>query len=125
VTGPGDSRRTPRWAFLGLLLILALDVWLRGHTFGPTLRDRWGLHLYPVTGAESEPLDCDEAAYAYMGRRIVHGDILYRDLTENKPPLGYALYALAVATAYTGAFALIVRRHSPDSPASRGARKPM
>ena len=46
---------------------------------------------------ESEPLDCDEAAYAYIGRRLVAGDVLYRDLTENKPPLGYGIYAAGVA----------------------------
>ena len=34
----------------------------------------------------SEPLDCDEAAYAYIGHRILRGDVMYRDLTENKPP---------------------------------------
>ena len=45
----------------------------------------------------SEPLDCDEAAYAYIGHRLLKGDVMYRDLTENKPPLGYWLYALAVA----------------------------
>ena len=44
-----------------------------------------------------EPLDCDEAAYAYIGHRIVRGDVLYRDVTENKTPLGYWLYTLAVA----------------------------
>ena len=48
-------------------------------------------------GGASEPLDCDEAAYAYIGHRILHGDVLYRDLTENKPPLGYWIYTLAVA----------------------------
>ena len=28
---------------------------------------------------------------------MLRGDVMYRDLTENKPPLGYWLYALAVA----------------------------
>lgn len=78
-------------------MILILDVWLRGHTFGPTLRDRWGIDLWPVSGRESEPLDCDEAVYAYAGRRIVHGDVMYRDLTEPKPPGGYWLGAFTVA----------------------------
>ena len=49
------------------------------------------------TVGESEPLDCDEAAYAYIGHRVLRGDVLYRDLTENKPPLGYWIYTLAVA----------------------------
>ena len=55
------------------------------------------IHALAATVGESEPLDCDEAAYAYIGHRILHGDVLYRDLTENKPPLGYWLYTLAVA----------------------------
>jgi 4-amino-4-deoxy-L-arabinose transferase-like glycosyltransferase len=77
--------------------ILLFDVWLRGHTFGPTVRDRLGLDLWPVSGTEAEPLDCDEAAYAYIGRRIDQGAVMYRDLTENKPPGGYWLYAVALA----------------------------
>ncbi|SIO67383.1 Dolichyl-phosphate-mannose-protein mannosyltransferase [Singulisphaera sp. GP187] len=89
--------RTPRWSLLVLAGLLIFDVWLRGHTFGPTLRDRFGLDLWPVSGAEAEPLDCDEAAYAYIGRRIDQGAVMYRDLTENKPPGGYWLYALALA----------------------------
>jgi 4-amino-4-deoxy-L-arabinose transferase-like glycosyltransferase len=79
------------------LAILAFDVWWRLHTVGPTLRERGGLDLWPVTRGAAEPLDCDESAYAYIGRRLVRGDVLYRDLTENKPPGGYWLYALAVA----------------------------
>lgn len=82
-----------RAALAGLLLILVFDVWLRAHTFGPSL----GMSLWPESGTATEPLDCDEAAYAYIGRRIVAGDVMYRDLTENKPPGGYWLYALTVA----------------------------
>jgi 4-amino-4-deoxy-L-arabinose transferase-like glycosyltransferase len=93
----GRGGKTPWWAWLGLLAILALDVWLRGHTFAPLVRERWGVEPYPAVGAEGEPLDCDEAAYGYIGRRMVNGAVLYRDLTENKPPLGYAFYATAVA----------------------------
>ena len=55
------------------------------------------MDLWPMTVGESEPLDCDEAAYAYIGHRILQGDVMYRDLTENKPPLGYWLYTLGVA----------------------------
>src|SRR4051812_9491691 len=86
-----------RWRWVGLAFLLALDVWWRLHTVGPTIRARWGLDLWPATRGQAEPLDCDESAYAYIGRRIVRGDVLYRDLTENKPPGGYWLYALAVA----------------------------
>ena len=53
--------------------------------------------MWPMSVGESEPLDCDEAAYAYIGHRILQGDVMYRDLTENKPPLGYWLYTMAVA----------------------------
>lgn len=87
----------PPWSRVGLLAILLLDVWLRGHTFGPLIRDRLGVDPYLVTAAEGEPLDCDEAIYAYYGRRIGRGAVLYRDLAEPKPPGGYWLYALAVA----------------------------
>lgn len=99
--------RIPAWAILVLLTILVFDVWLRCHTIGPTIRDRLGVDLWPVTGAEAEPLDCDEAVYAYTGRKIVHGSVMYRDLTEPKPPGGYWLYALAVA--FGGANELTVR----------------
>ncbi len=85
-----------RWSPLVLVLLLVLDVWYRAHTFGPQVRDALGSSLWPRTIGSSEPLDCDEAAYAYMGHRISRGDVLYRDLTENKTPLGYWLYALAV-----------------------------
>jgi 4-amino-4-deoxy-L-arabinose transferase-like glycosyltransferase len=89
--------RTPQWARLALLAILAFDVWLRCHTIGPTIRARLGVDLWPATAGESEPLDCDESVYAYAGRRILRGDVLYRDLTEPKPPGGYWLYTLADA----------------------------
>lgn len=99
--------RAPRWAWIGMAVILLFDVWLRAHTFGPILRERWGLSLWPVTAREGEPLDCDEAAYAYIGHRILAGDVLYRDITENKPPLGYWIYTLTVALA--GANELAIR----------------
>jgi hypothetical protein len=86
-----------RWSILALLVLLVFDVWYRGHTFGPDVRDAVGIHPSPATVGASEPLDCDEAAYAYIGHRILAGDAMYRDLTENKPPLGYWLYTLAVA----------------------------
>jgi len=81
------------WSRLVLILLLLFDVWYRGHTFGPSVR----INLWPTRATVSEPLDCDEAAYAYIGHRIKSGDVLYRDLTENKPPLGYWLYTAAVA----------------------------
>ncbi|MGP0068333.1 MAG: ArnT family glycosyltransferase [Isosphaeraceae bacterium] len=86
-----------RWSVLILVLLMAVDVWYRAHTFGPDVKAATGVNLWPMTVGESEPLDCDEAAYAYMGHRILQGDVMYRDLTENKPPLGYWLYSLGVA----------------------------
>lgn len=92
-----NAARIPRWAWAGLAMILLLDVWYRGHTIGPTVLARTGLQLWPVVSGGSEPLDCDEAVYAYIGKRIAGGSVMYRDLTENKPPGGYWLYAAAAA----------------------------
>ena len=88
---------TSAWAFAGLIASLAFAVWWRGHTFAPTVRDLLGVAPWPVVQGEAEPLDCDEAAYAYMARRMLEGDRLYADLSENKPPVGYWIYAAAVA----------------------------
>jgi 4-amino-4-deoxy-L-arabinose transferase-like glycosyltransferase len=85
-----------RWSIVGLLAVLIFDVWLRCHTVGPSLKAKLGVDLYPVTDSASEPLDCDEAIYAYIGNRIAHGSVMYRDMTENKPPGGYWVYTLAV-----------------------------
>lgn len=84
------------WGVIVLVVTLAFTVWWRGHTIGPSVKQGLGFALWPVVTGETEPLDCDESAYAYIGKRLVHGDTMYRDLTENKPPLGYWLYALAV-----------------------------
>jgi 4-amino-4-deoxy-L-arabinose transferase-like glycosyltransferase len=86
-----------RWSRIVLVVLMVLDVWYRAHTFGPDIRAATGVDLWPQTIGDSEPLDCDEAAYAYMGHRILRGDALYRDLTEYKPPLGYWIYTMAVA----------------------------
>jgi len=86
-----------RWSILVLIAILVFDVWYRAHTFAPTVVEATGLRLWPASSGPSEPLDCDEAIYAHMGRRLLEGDVLYRDLTENKPPLGYWLYATPIA----------------------------
>ncbi|WP_435016649.1 glycosyltransferase family 39 protein [Tundrisphaera sp. TA3] len=91
------TERIPRWAWASLALILIFDVWWRCHTIAPTIRDAWGVAPWPVVAGEAEPLDCDEAAYGYIGREIAEGAVMYRDLSENKPPLGYWLYALAAA----------------------------
>ena len=85
------------WPWFGLILVCLCDVWWRGHTIGPTIRDLVGFAPYPVVAGRAEPIDCDEAAYAYIGQGLAHGQVMYRDLSENKPPLGYWLYALTVA----------------------------
>ena len=95
---------TPRWSWGVLALLLVATVWYRAHTFGASVT---ALRLWPTVAAATEPLDCDEAAYAYIGRRLVAGDVMYRDLTENKPPLGYWIYAAAVRLG--GATELTVR----------------
>jgi Dolichyl-phosphate-mannose-protein mannosyltransferase len=86
-----------RWSWMVLVILLVFDVWYRAHTFSPQLRDGIGIDVWPAVTGATEPLDCDEAAYAYIGHRILAGDVLYRDLTENKPPLGYWMYTLTVA----------------------------
>jgi 4-amino-4-deoxy-L-arabinose transferase-like glycosyltransferase len=91
------NQRISLWQLSGLVLILVATAWWRGHTFAPTLERLWGVAPWPVVRGEAEPLDCDEAAYAYMGRKQLAGSVLYRDLSENKPPLGYWIYAAGVA----------------------------
>ena len=90
------SRSGSKSAAVGLVAILVFAVWWRGHTFAPTVEDLLGVAPWPVVEGEAEPLDCDEAAYAYMARRMLQGDRLYAELSENKPPGGYWLFALAV-----------------------------
>ncbi len=94
---PSAKSRTRLIPWVGLILVCVFDVWWRGHTIGPTIRDLVGFAPYPVVVGRAEPLDCDEAAYAYIGQGISRGRVMYRDLSENKPPLGYWLYALTVA----------------------------
>src|SRR5262249_58600015 len=88
---PGQEHRGKsrlmRWSILVLVILLLFDVWYRAHTFGPTIQQATGLKLWPAAAGPTEPLDCDEAAYAYIGHRLLHGDVMYRDITENKPPL--------------------------------------
>ncbi|MEW4567898.1 phospholipid carrier-dependent glycosyltransferase [Tautonia sp. JC769] len=88
---------TSRWAIAGLAATLLFAAWWRGHTFAPAVESRLGVAPWPVVQGQVEPLDCDEAAYGYMARKLVQGDRLYADLSENKPPLGYWLYAASVA----------------------------
>jgi 4-amino-4-deoxy-L-arabinose transferase-like glycosyltransferase len=96
-TNPATPHPLLRWSRLILITLTLTAIWYRAHTFGPHLRATLGVSLWPMSVGDSEPLDCDEAAYAYIGHRILQGDVMYRDLTENKPPLGYWLYTMAVA----------------------------
>jgi 4-amino-4-deoxy-L-arabinose transferase-like glycosyltransferase len=96
VTDASGSESPRRWSIVILVVLLVALLWYRAHTFAPTIAAASGLSLWPAAVGASEPLDCDEAAYAYIGHRLLRGDVMYRDLTENKPPLGYWLYALAV-----------------------------
>ncbi len=78
---PGAEPATPwqrRWCWGSLVVSAALVVALRWHTV-------------------SEPLDCDEAAYAYMAHRWLAGDRLYADVFENKPPGTYLIFAAGIA----------------------------
>lgn len=43
------------------------------------------------------PLERDESAYAYLGKRLLEGEIPYRDFYEMKPPLLFASYAALIA----------------------------
>ena len=96
VKDASGSKSPRRWSIVILVVLLVALLWYRAHTFAPTIAAASGLSLWPAAVGASEPLDCDEAAYAYIGHRLLRGDVMYRDLTENKPPLGYWLYALAV-----------------------------
>ncbi len=86
--------KLPVAAIVGLVFILIFNVLWRWHTIGPIPLLGF-LEGSIIRSGETEPLDCDEALYAYMGHRINDGAAMYRDLTENKPPLGYWLFALA------------------------------
>ena len=46
----------------------------------------------------NEPLEVDEGAYAYMGQRVLAGDVPYRDFFDHKPPVIYYINALILKT---------------------------
>jgi 4-amino-4-deoxy-L-arabinose transferase-like glycosyltransferase len=88
--------RIPRVSLAGLALLVVFCVCWRWHTFGPSVRATDGVTLSWPDASQTEPLDCDEAYYAHIGRVVAQGGTLYVDVSENKPPLGYLLYAAAV-----------------------------
>ncbi|MBL7775205.1 MAG: glycosyltransferase family 39 protein, partial [Saprospiraceae bacterium] len=68
-----------RWSWLlGLGVLLAVALFLRWHFF-------------------DFPLERDESAYAYLGKRVLDGQVPYRDMYEMKPPLLFYSYAALVA----------------------------
>jgi 4-amino-4-deoxy-L-arabinose transferase-like glycosyltransferase len=66
-------------AVFGILVIMVIVTWLN-------------LPLRP----DMSRLPPDSGFYAYFGKAILHGQVLYRDLWDDKPPLGYYLNALAL-----------------------------
>lgn len=65
------------FTLIGLVLVLVLVTWLN-------------LPWRP----DITPFHTDGGFYAYFGRAILHGQIPYRDVWDDKPPLGYYLNAL-------------------------------
>lgn len=53
-----------------------------------------GIHIAGRVGAYCSPLQNDSYIYASFGYRIAHGDVLYRDMSDIKPPGLYMLFAL-------------------------------
>src|SRR6266581_5197736 len=41
------------------------------------------------------PFERDEGVYATIAQRLIHGDLPYRDLFDNKPPVVFGWYALS------------------------------
>lgn len=80
---------------VALTLICGFAIVWRARSLSSAARRSLGIPG-PSLFEAGEPLDCDEAAYGYIGRRVARGAALYRDVSENKPPLGYWLYAAAV-----------------------------
>ncbi len=54
-----------------------------------------GVHVAGRVGAYCSPLQNDSYIYASFGYRIAHGDALYRDMSDIKPPGLFLLFAAA------------------------------
>jgi len=97
--------------FLGVVLVVLLVTWLN-------------LPWRP----DVKGIPPDSGFYAYIGKALLHGQVLYRDVWDDKPPLGYYLNAAALAifgqspwglwwseiiwiTACTLLFFLVLRKH--------------
>ncbi len=57
------------------------------------------------------PMHPDARVYAYIAERLLEGQLLYRDIWEDKAPSFYYAYALVFAIGGASAEALIVTRH--------------
>lgn len=51
---------------------------------------QWSLNAFRSLKAE------DSGLFLYIGQRLLHGDVLYRDIADNKPPLIYWLNELGL-----------------------------
>ncbi len=59
-----------------------------------------GVHAAGRIGGYCCPIEADDSyIYASFGYRIAHGDVLYRDMSDIKPPGLYLLYALVYLVA--------------------------
>ena len=72
------------------------------HTHGASRRIVWllllvcaGLRITSLVRSSS--LSDDEAIYAVVGREMIGGQVLYRDVVDHKPPLIYVTYAATQA----------------------------
>ena len=56
-----------------------------------------GLLLALRVPSLAQPPGADQALYAYVGQRLLHGDVPYRDAWDQKPPAIHAAYAAMLA----------------------------
>src|SRR4029078_13646681 len=47
----------------------------------------------PASPSLAQPMGPDQGLYAYVGDRILHGDLAYRDAWDQKPPGIHYVYA--------------------------------
>ena len=66
-----------------------------------------GLHIAGRVGAYCSPLKNDSYIYASFGYRIAHGDVMYRDMSDIKPPGLFMIFALAYRIFPGGRAALV------------------
>jgi Dolichyl-phosphate-mannose-protein mannosyltransferase len=83
---PGGTRQAEwiewpevRWLCLALFFVAVAASYLQ-----------WYPHHYRLFTTE------DSGIFLHMGQRLLHGDLLYRDISDNKPPLVYWLNALGL-----------------------------